>query len=63
MAPRHQMAAAIGLTVLGLLFSLMTHVVGQHLGGTERFLERSPGPLDVGHGGTQASAAFGRSEL
>ena len=23
--------------------------VGQHLGGTERILERSPGPLDVGH--------------
>jgi len=33
MAPRHQMATAIGLTVLGLLFSLMTHVVGQHLAG------------------------------
>jgi hypothetical protein len=32
-APRHQMATAIVLTVLGICLSLMTHVVGQHLAG------------------------------
>jgi hypothetical protein len=32
-APRHQMATAIVLTVVGICFSLMTHVVFQHLGG------------------------------
>jgi hypothetical protein len=33
MAPRHQRATAIVLTLLGLLFSLMTHVIGQRLAG------------------------------
>jgi hypothetical protein len=33
MAPRHQRATTIALTVVGVIFSLMTHVVGQHLAG------------------------------
>ena len=33
MAPRYQRATAIALTVLGFLFSLMTHVIVQHLDG------------------------------
>jgi hypothetical protein len=52
MAPRHQIAAAIGLTVLGFLLSLMTHVVGQYLGGNRvgitnymHFLAESVGVL------------------
>lgn len=32
-APRHQAPAAIVLTLLGLVLSLMIHVVGQHLAG------------------------------
>jgi len=33
MAPRYQRATAVVLTFLGLLFSLMTHVIVQHLDG------------------------------
>ena len=33
MAPRYQRATAIVLTLLGFLFSLMTHVISQHLAG------------------------------
>jgi hypothetical protein len=33
MAPRHQKATAIVLTLFGLLFSLMTHVINQHRAG------------------------------
>lgn len=32
-APRYVMATSIGLALLGLLLSLMTHLVGQHLAG------------------------------
>ena len=35
MAPRHQFVTAIVLTVLGVVLSLMTHVVGQHLAGNQ----------------------------
>jgi hypothetical protein len=52
MAPRVQMATAIGLMVLGILISLMTHVVGQHLAGNRvgivnyiHFLAESGGAL------------------
>ena len=31
MAPRHQIATAFGLTGLGIGWSLMTHVIVQHL--------------------------------
>ena len=33
MAPRYQRATAIVLTLLGFLFSLMTHVISQHQAG------------------------------
>lgn len=33
MAPRRQIATSIVLALLGLVFSLMTHVIGQHLAG------------------------------
>ena len=33
MAPRNQKTTAIVLTLFGLLFSLMTHVISQHLAG------------------------------
>ncbi len=33
MAPRHQFAAAFVLTVLGVVLSLLTHLVGQYLAG------------------------------
>lgn len=32
-APRHVAATAIGLALLGLLLSVMTHLAGQHLAG------------------------------
>ena len=52
MAPRHQVATAIVLAVLGILSSLMIHIAGQHLVGNyvglvnyTHFLAESAGAL------------------
>ena len=52
MAPRRQMGTAIVLAVLGIVFSLLTHIVSQHLHGNRvgttnylHFLAESAGVL------------------
>ena len=54
-APRHQGATAIELTLLGLLFSLMTHVIGQHLAGIR------VGTTNDMHMFAQSPGLFGRA--
>jgi hypothetical protein len=53
MAPRYQRATAIVLTLLGFLFSLMTHVISQQLAG------RRVGITNYTHLFAESAAALG----